>query len=139
MQAVASVDDQVSVDWPPAISVAGLAVNETVGIGTTATAALACALPPAPLQDRLKVVVAVNGPTLALPEAALDPDQPLAPPLAVQPVALVELQLSVAVPPEATDDGLALNEMVGAGVALGTVTVTELEALPPPLLVHVSV
>ena len=56
---------------------------------------------------------------------------PLQPPDAVQLVALVELQVRLALPPRATVAGLAKNETVGAGVGGGVVmfdTVTDLPA-----------
>jgi hypothetical protein len=54
------------------------------------------------------------------------PDQP---PEAVQEVALVELQVRVAVPPDAILVGLAVSVTVGAGVV--TVTLADAEPLPP--------
>jgi hypothetical protein len=53
---------------------------------------------------------------------------PLQPFDAVQLVALVVLQVSVEVPPLATDAGLAVRATVGAGT---TVTVTLFDADPP--------
>jgi hypothetical protein len=57
---------------------------------------------------------------------------PLQAPEAVQDVALVELQVSVELPPLATEVGLAVSVTVGAGVALPTVTVTEATLLVSP-------
>ena len=62
------------------------------------------------------------------------PDQP---PEAVHEVALVELQLRVELPPNATVVGLALKLAVGAGVV--TVTVADCGVLVPPAPVQVSV
>ena len=70
----------------------------------------------------MKVLVAVSAPVVSLPEVGLAPDQP---PEAIQLVALVDDQVSVEVPPEATVVGLALKETGGAGVAGVTVTVTD--------------
>ncbi len=64
---------------------------------------------------------------------AIAPDQL---PEAMQEVALVELQVRVAVPPELTEVGLAMSVTVGASVV--TVTFTDCEELPP-VPVQVSV
>lgn len=66
----------------------------------------------------VKPVVALSAPVLALPLVGSPPDQP---PLAVQLLALVEDQLSVAEPPLLTLAGLALKLTVG-GAATLTVT-----------------
>ena len=55
VQVVALVDDQVSVELAPLVTVLGLAVNLTVGAGAagvTETVADWVALPPAPVQVR---------------------------------------------------------------------------------------
>ncbi len=67
------------------------------------------------------------------PLVAWVPDQP---PEAVQEVALVELQVSVEVPPEATLVGLAVSVTVGADAV--TVTVADCGAPVPPDPVQVS-
>ena len=75
----------------------------------------------------------LSAPVLALPLVGSFPDQP---PEAVQAVALLEDQLSVADPPLLTLVGLALRLTDGAGVE--TLTVTDWLALPPaPLQVSV--
>jgi hypothetical protein len=49
---VAWVDDQLSVEVPPLVTVVGLAVSVTEGAGgVTEMVADCCALPPAPLHD----------------------------------------------------------------------------------------
>ena len=63
------------------------------------------------------------------------PDQP---PEAVHEAALVELQLRVELPPNATVVGLALKLTVGAGDVV-TVTVAVWGVLLPPAPVQVSV
>jgi hypothetical protein len=64
---------------------------------------------------------------------------PVQPPDAVQDVALLEVQLSVALPPEVTEVGLAVSDTLGAvGVLDVTLTVTDL-LTDPPAPVHVSV
>jgi hypothetical protein len=92
------------------------------------TVADALALPPAPLQVRVKLPLAVSAPVDWLPEVALAPDQS---PDAVQEVALVEDQLSVEDPPLVTDVGLAASDTVGTGVPPVTVTLADTLALPP--------
>jgi hypothetical protein len=58
------------------------------------------------------------------------------PPVAVQEVALVELQVSVDIPPLAIDVGLADNVAVGLGAI---VTVADMALLVPPVPVQVNV
>ena len=77
--------------------------------------------------------MALSAPVLALPFVGSLPDQP---PDAVQLVALLEDQLSVADPPLLMLAGLALRATAGAGVE--TLTVTDWLVLPPgPLQVSV--
>jgi len=88
----------------------------------TVTVALCVAgvVPLAPSQVSVKVVVAFNAPVLALP---LVGSLPLHPPEAVQLVALLADQLSVADPPLLTLRGVALRLTVGfAGAETLTVT-----------------
>ena len=70
--------------------------------------------------------MALSAPVPALPFVGSVPDQP---PDAVQPVALLEDQLSTADPPLLTVAGLALRLTAGAGAE--TLTVTDCAALPP--------
>jgi hypothetical protein len=126
VQLVASVEFHVSVEEPPLETVAGLAVNVTVGAGaTTVTVVLWLALPPAPVQVSVNVVVALRAPVVCVPLVAFAPVQP---PEAVQLVALVELHVRLDVPPLATLVGLAVNVTVGTGA---TVTVALWLPLPP--------
>ncbi len=94
---VALVDDQVSVEEVPATTVDGTAVNEIVGSGAGATVTVTdwLALPPAPVQPRTKVLVAVRLLRSSLPEVAFAPDQS---PEALQELALLDDQLSVEEP-----------------------------------------
>lgn len=126
LQVVASLVVQVIELPDPGATTAGAALIMTVGAGTvvTVTVVLVEAVPPVPLQERVKVAVAA-GVTLAVPLVAM---VPLQPPDAVQEVALVEVHVSVALPPTVIDVGLALIETVGAGA---TVTVVLAEAVPP--------
>jgi hypothetical protein len=64
-----------------------------------------------------------EGATNSLPLAPLSPLQPFE---AVQVVASVDAHVSVALPPLAMDEGLALNDTVGAGVPPPP------PSLPPP-------
>jgi hypothetical protein len=77
--------------------------------------------------------LAVRGPVLWLPLATFAPAN--VPPVAVQEVALLELQVSVEVPPLAILAGFAFNVAVGM-VPIVTMAVTS--ALVPPGPVHVS-
>lgn len=76
-------------------------------------------------------MVAVNGPTVRLPEVAKGPFHP---PLPRQLVALVVVQVKVELPPRLTVVGLAVKLMVGGpggGGGAVTLTVTEALLLPP--------
>jgi hypothetical protein len=112
VQLLALLEDQLSVAVPPLLTVVGFALRLTVGFtgAVTLTVTDRLALPPAPLQVSVKAVVALSAPVLALPLVCSLPDQP---PEAVQLVALVEDQLSVADPPLPTVVGLALRFTVG--------------------------
>ena len=91
------------------------------------------AVPPGPVQASAKLLLAfVSGPVLALPEVGRLPPQA---PLALQLVALVDDQLSVALLPLSTTFGLALRAIVGAlgGGAALTVTLTLWLDEPPSL------
>ena len=78
--------------------------------------------------------MAVSAPVLCEPLTGLAPDQE---PEAVQAVALVADQVSVALLPLATVLGLAARVMVGTGCV--TETVADCAALPPPAPVQVRV
>jgi hypothetical protein len=79
--------------------------------------------------------LALNAPVLWEPEVAFDPLQL---PEAVHDVALVELHDSVLLPPLLTDVGEAVNETVGAGVEVVTVT-DAVRCVVPPAPVQLSV
>ena len=65
VQLVALVVDQVSVLALPLVTVLGLAVRETVGAGcVTETVADWLAVPPGPVQARVKVELAFSAPLL---------------------------------------------------------------------------
>jgi F0F1-type ATP synthase membrane subunit c/vacuolar-type H+-ATPase subunit K len=109
---MALVELQDKVDLAPELTVGGAAVSVTMGGGMViVTVVDACAVPPAPVQLSMKLVVAVNALVVAVPLIAL---VPLHPPEAEQLVAPVELQVSVDVPPDATLPGLAEMDTVGA-------------------------
>jgi hypothetical protein len=127
VQELASVDDQVSVDDPPLTTEAGFAVSDTVGArGVTVTVADAFAVPPNPVQAMANVPELVSAPLGWLPEVALLPDHA---PEAVQEVALVDDQVSVADPPLTTELGFAVSDTVGTGAV--TVTLADALAVPP--------
>jgi hypothetical protein len=87
-------------------------------------------VPPAPLQVRKYDVVAASAPVPWLPLVASVPLQPLD---AVHEVALVELHVSVDVPPVPTTSGYAVK------VAAGTTFTRAVDAaLVPPMPVHVK-
>jgi hypothetical protein len=113
VQAVALVEDQVSVEVAPLVTLVGLALSETLGrAAETETVALWAADPPAPVHVSVYRVVAVNAAVLAEPLVALEPLQP---PVAAQEVALVDDHVSVEAAPLATV--LGLPDSVTAGAA----------------------
>jgi hypothetical protein len=116
VQEVALVELQVSVDVPPLAIVDGFAVSVAVGRGATVTVAVAAVLvAPVPVHVREYVVFAVSPPVDWLPLVAFAPAN--VPPVAVHEVALVELQVSVDVPPLSTVVGDAVSDTVaGAGL-----------------------
>jgi len=127
---VAFVELHVKLLLAPLLTVVGDADNVTVGAGgvfVTVTVTLACAVPPAPVQLRMNVVLAFNVP-LTLPETGI---APLQPPDAVHDVAFVEVHVKVPLPPLAMVVGDAVNVTVGAGVVLVTETVLLARAVPP--------
>jgi len=85
---VALVDAQERVVDAPLETVVGFAVNDSVGGGATVTVTDRLVLPPAPVQVKAYVWVAVSGPVDVLPVIAFDPLQA---PEAVQPEAFEEL------------------------------------------------
>jgi hypothetical protein len=134
VQEVAFVEVHAKVALLPLVMVLGLADRFTVGNGwVTDTLADWEALPPAPVQVIVKVVLASSSPVDWEPLTAR---LPLQPPLAVQDVALVADHVSVELLPEAIDEGLACKLTVGA--AADAVTVAVCDALPPgPVQVRV--
>jgi len=121
------VELQVKVAVAPPATAGGCAVNDTVGNGSSATAAvIGAVLPPGPVQTSTKVVLAVNGPVLMVPVGA---SGPLHPPEAAQEVALVEAHVSTDALPDATAVGDADNVAVGNGIKP---TVAEAGAERPP-------
>jgi hypothetical protein len=130
---VAFVEFHVNVLLPPLATLVGAADKLTVGAGVgvvTETEALACAVPPAPVQLSVKVVLAFNAPVPWVPETALLPPHP---PDAVHDVALMDDQVNVLLPPLLTEVGVAEIVTVGAGVGFVTVTVLLARAVRPYL------
>jgi hypothetical protein len=133
-QAVALLVLQVSVELPPLLTAVGFAVSVTSG--ATTTVALPEPVPPVPVQVSVKVVAVERLPVVAVPLTACEPPQP---PLAAHEVALVVVQVSVEVPPLATEVGLAVRVTVGPLVEPVTVTVAVAELVPPvPVQVRVK-
>ena len=131
---MAFVELQFNVEAAVLTTAVGFAVNEAVGSPRIVTVTVACVLvPPVPVHFKVYVVLAVRAPVLWLPPAAFAPAN--VPPVAVQDVALVELQVSVEAPPLATLVGFAFNVAVGM-VPIVTVAVTTAPVPPGP--VHVS-
>jgi hypothetical protein len=133
---VALVELQVRVAVPPLAILVGFAVNMTVGMlaATVTIAVVGTLVPPGPAQVREYVVVPANAAVVREPLAARGPLQP---PVAAHDVALVELQVSIDVPPLAIVGGVAVNMTVGTGFA-ATVTVAVTAAVVPPGPVQVS-
>lgn len=107
---------------PPALPQAGGAATVTV--------ALLLAEPPAPEQFKLKVDVALSAPVDLEPDTAC---APLQAPDAVQPVALVELQLRVEDWPLVIEPGDAEKLSVGAGVVAPPPVEPPPPVDPPPV------
>jgi len=124
VQEVAFVELQVRVAALPLVRLVGFALRFTTGAAgapdVTVTDVVALLLPPVPVHDKVKLVVAVSDPVDLLP---LVDTVPLHPPEATHDVAFVELQLMVEEPPELMLARDVLNDTVGAGV--------ELEPPPP--------
>jgi hypothetical protein len=113
VQPVALVELQVSIEELPLVTLVGFALSVAVGTGSTVTVADTLALvPPAPVQSIVNVLSAVSAPVDCVPFA---PSAPVQPPEAMQPVALVELHVSMEALPRMTLVGFALNIAVGAG------------------------
>jgi hypothetical protein len=119
--AVALADDQVSVALLPAVRVLGLTARLNLGVAAvTETTADCVALPPAPMQVNVYVVVASSA---AVASEPLRASLPLHPPEAEHELALLLVHVSVVVLPADTVLGLALMAMTGAAAA--TVTVVD--------------
>lgn len=104
-------------------------------VGVTDTVTLRDAVPPAPLQTSVKVVVCASAVVSCDPEIAL---APLQPPEAVHDVALAEDHVSSDVPPCATCAGFADSDTVGNGGAALTATVA-VRVVTPPAPVQLNV
>lgn len=123
---VALVDDHTTDAALPLMIELGLTLKLTVGAGAlTETVADCAALPPFPVQERLKVALAVSAPVDWVPLRALVPDQA---PEAVQAFAWVDDHVRMALPPLLMALGPTLNLTVGSGAL--TETVVDCVALP---------
>jgi hypothetical protein len=120
VQLVTFVVLQFSVVLWPAATAAGFADNVNVGAGgDTMTSTLLLLVPALLAHANENDVVAVNGPVGSDPDSDFAPDQP---PLAEQALASTLLQLSIALWPDKTAAGLAVNVTDGAGGVTFTVT-----------------
>jgi hypothetical protein len=127
VQEVAFCVDHVRVEAAPAAIVLGDALKVTNGGNAeTVTVADCAAEPPSPVQASSYSVVLLSAPVDQVPLVATGPLQP---PEAVHAVALLELQVSVDIPPLATVAGDADRVTVGADVA--TTTSADCEDVPP--------
>ncbi len=113
MHVVTPALDQVSVDDPPDATLAGEALNATVGSGAAATVTVAdlFAEPPVPAQVSAYVEFAVTAPVDCVPDVDFVPDHA---PLAEHELALVLDHVSVEALPALTLVGDALIDTVGA-------------------------
>ena len=132
VQLVAFDEVQVRVAVWPLVTVVGDAVSETIGAlgSTTLTVTVRPLLPPAPVQVRVKLVVAFRDGIDSLPVTAL---LPLHPSAAVQAVAFDALHVSVTVPPGGVVVGLAPRVTTGGppGVPGSIVTFSGLDSPEP--------
>jgi hypothetical protein len=122
VQSVALAEVHVKVDAVPIATLRGLAVRDNEGAGTgelTVTDAVWLLVPPSPVHVRVKLLLAVRGALVSVPEVGR---APLHAPEALQLVALVELQVKFVTPPLSTTVGLALMLTVGAGVVTASCT-----------------
>jgi len=121
VQLVAFVEDQDKVEFDPLVTLVGLALSETVGVGAdTEIVTDWAALPPGPVQVSVNCVALVRFGVLCEPLVA---SAPLQPPEAAQEAAFVDDQVSVDAAPLLTVLGFPVSVTVGAGVV--TVTVTD--------------
>ena len=128
---VALEELHVSVELAPFDTDAGLADNVTAGDGDlTVTVAVCDAVPPAPLQLKVKLALDVSAPELCEPLVAF---APLHAPDAVQPAASADDHVSVVLAPLTIVEGEALKVTVGAREFEPplTVTVADWLAVPP--------
>ena len=121
VHAVALLETHVKVELPPLATVLGLALMLTVAVGLALTETVAdwAALPPGPVQLRVKVASAVSAPVDCVPCTDFAPDQA---PEAVQEVAFWVVQFNVALLPLVMALGPTLKLTVGAGDLMDTVT-----------------
>jgi hypothetical protein len=120
VHAVALVDDHVKVELPPLDTLVGLALMVTLGgVEDTVTVAAWVAVPPAPVQVSMYLVVAVSA---AVAREPLVPIEPLQPPDAVQALSLLDDQVNMEVAPLLTVLGFAVRVTAGAAGVTETVT-----------------
>jgi hypothetical protein len=123
----ALVDVHVSVELPPGAIEVGLAPIAAVGAPLEFTVTVVWAeavVPDAPVAMKVYVVVAVG-------ETVCDPLTATAAPFRVALTALVDVQVSVELPPDAIEAGFALIAAVGAPLPPITVMVTWPQSVAP--------
>lgn len=116
MHVAALVDDHVSVAAWFGLTVAGLALSDSVGGAIAVTVTDWLALPPGPVHVSVKLLVTVSAPVDSVPDTGRLPDHA---PDAAQDVAFDADQLRTEAAPATTEVGLALS--VRTGPALGSV------------------
>jgi hypothetical protein len=138
VHAVASVEDQVSVEPPPCATVVGAAASVTVGeeeMGETGEGEITTTSadwedePPAPVQVKVKLLLEVRGSKVTVPLVDL---APLHPPEAMQFCALVALHCSVTDPPIATRVEFGVMDTVGCAVAVESAAAVASPVLETP-------
>lgn len=107
----AFVELHVKVALPPLGTIVGLALSSTVGAGgggvpATTTVTDCVAVPPLPEHVRENALLAARGPVLCEPDVGFAPDQA---PDAEHCLAFLEVHVSVAESPPATNAGSAVN------------------------------
>jgi hypothetical protein len=123
VQDVALVELQVSMEVPPLGTLVGFAIKVAAGteLAVTLTVVAAAVLVPSePVQVSEYVMSVVKAPVLSVPLVAFAPAN--VPPVAVQDVVPVELQVNVALPPLLTVVGEAVIDAVGGADAVVTGT-----------------
>jgi hypothetical protein len=135
-QLVESSEDQFRLTLPLLATMLGVAVMVTVGLGAMMTLADAAPVPPGPVHVSVYAVPMVMVAWSCVPLVARDPDHA---PEAVQAVASVVDQVSVAAAPLATRSGSGVRVTTGGAAACAIATLADAAAVPPPTPLQLSV